>query len=188
MGCKGSKTAPVASKAEEQPAGENTLLQEPAAEVKTETPQESATPATTAQQDTAVESPAGVPVADAAKAPEVAEASVDQVPVPADTTAVKGVEEDAAAQDDLKPIVEQEAQAQKQEIAPAATTTIVEKVAPVETPAAEMPEAELPKVATTSAIAGLQGGCVNYCTTTEAQSELVVTSTVESTVVPSELV
>merc|ERR1740117_1730085 len=172
MGCKGSKTAPVASKAEEQPAGENTLLQEPAAESKTETPQESATPATTAQQDTAMESLAGVPVADAAKAPEVAETPVDQAP--ADTTAAKGAEEGAKAQDDLKPIVEEEAQAQKQELAPDATATIEEKVATVETPATEMPEAELPKVATTSAFAGKQGGCLYFCTATESQSEMVV--------------
>jgi len=213
MGCKGSKTAAV-SQPQEQPAGEKTLLQEPAAEIKTETPQESATPATTVKQDTALESPAVVPAADAANAPNAAESSVEQVPadttadkdqgakaqddlqpivpaadaanapnvaessaeqVPADTTADK--EQGAKVQDDLKPIVENDAQVQKQELAPDATATPAEKLATVETPATETPEPELPKVGTTSATVGMQAGCMKFCTSTEAQSELVVPPT-----------
>lgn len=201
MGCQGSKTA-AASKPEEQPAVEKTLLQEPAVEDKTETPQEPAL--TTAQQDIAVEAPASVPPADAGKASEVAEASANQGPVEGATP--KAAQE-VATQDGLKSSVEEQAEVQKNDLSPDATTTVVEaklpteeatqspsikddvtsdpaapltavaetEASPSEKLAAEMPESELLKVTSTSATAGQQRGCLYFCTAAEAQTEIVVT-------------
>jgi len=201
MGCQGSKTVTAAaSKPDEQPAVEKTLLQEPAIEDKTEMPQESAT--TTAQQDNIVEAPASVPPADAGKA-EVAEAPANQGSVGGATP--KAVEE-PATQDGVKSSVEEQSEVQKNDLSPVATTTFEEKLpaeeatqspgvedditidpvasllavaeaeaSPDEKLAADMPESLSLKVSSTSGTAGQQRGCLYFCTAAEAQTEIVVT-------------
>ena len=189
MGCQGSKTvAAAASKPDEQPAVEKTLLQEPAVEDKTEMPQESAI--STAQQDNIVEAPASVPPADAGKA-EVAETFASQGSGLGATP--KAVEE-AATQDGVKSSVEEQSEVQKNDLCPVATTTVVEEKLPAEEAtqspsveddittdavasllavaeaeaspdeklAAEMPESPSLKVTSTSGTAGPQRGCLYF--------------------------